>query len=49
MARHVIGNAFIEVHVAAPLEVCEERDPKGLYVKARQGQIPGFHRHICAL
>ncbi|MFQ5746579.1 MAG: adenylyl-sulfate kinase [Gemmatimonadota bacterium] len=33
---------FIEVHVAAPLEVCEERDPKGLYVKARAGEIPNF-------
>ncbi len=33
---------FIEVHVTAPLEVCEERDPKGLYKKARTGEIPQF-------
>jgi adenylylsulfate kinase len=33
---------FIEVFVDAPLEVCEQRDPKGLYQKARSGQIKGF-------
>ena len=33
---------FIEVHVNAPLEVCEERDPKGLYAKARSGEIENF-------
>ena len=33
---------FIEVHVHAPLEVCEARDPKGLYKKARAGQLPRF-------
>ncbi|MFO7588440.1 MAG: adenylyl-sulfate kinase [Gemmatimonadota bacterium] len=33
---------FMEVHVHAPLEVCEERDPKGLYRKARAGEIPEF-------
>jgi bifunctional enzyme CysN/CysC len=33
---------FIEVHLATPLEVCEERDPKGLYRKARGGEIPNF-------
>ncbi len=33
---------FIEVFVDAPLEVCEERDPKGLYKKARAGQIKDF-------
>lgn len=33
---------FLEVFVSAPLSVCEERDPKGLYKKARQGQIPNF-------
>ncbi len=33
---------FIEVYVKAPLEVCEERDPKGLYEKARKGIIPEF-------
>ncbi|MEM0983839.1 MAG: adenylyl-sulfate kinase [Planctomycetota bacterium] len=33
---------FIEVFVDTPLEVCEERDPKGLYKKARAGEIKGF-------
>jgi adenylylsulfate kinase len=33
---------FIEVFVEAPLEICEERDPKGLYKKARAGEIPEF-------
>lgn len=28
--------------MAAPLEVCEARDPKGLYARARSGQLPGF-------
>ncbi|MFN2337939.1 MAG: bifunctional sulfate adenylyltransferase/adenylylsulfate kinase [Gammaproteobacteria bacterium] len=34
--------AFIEIHVATPLEVCEARDRKGLYAKARRGEIPEF-------
>lgn len=33
---------FIEVHLSTPLAVCEERDPKGLYRKARRGEIPNF-------
>lgn len=33
---------FVEVFVDAPLEVCEARDPKGLYKKARAGEIKGF-------
>lgn len=33
---------FVEIHVQAPLEVCESRDPKGLYKKARAGEIKGF-------
>ena len=33
---------FLEVHMSAPLSVCEERDPKGLYKKARAGEITGF-------
>ncbi|KZZ68022.1 adenylyl-sulfate kinase [Oleiphilus sp. HI0130] len=33
---------FIEVYVATDLSVCEDRDPKGLYKKARQGQIKNF-------
>ena len=33
---------FIEVFIDTPLEICEQRDPKGLYVKARKGEIPDF-------
>ncbi len=33
---------FIEIYVRCPLDVCEQRDPKGLYRKARAGQIPEF-------
>lgn len=33
---------FYEIHVATPLAVCEQRDPKGLYRKARRGEIKGF-------
>jgi adenylylsulfate kinase-like enzyme len=36
------GNDFVEVFVDAPLEVCEQRDPKQLYKKARAGQIKEF-------
>ena len=36
------GGAFFLVHVATPLEECERRDRKGLYAKARGGQIPDF-------
>ncbi len=39
--RQKIGR-FIEVFVDAPLSVCEERDPKGLYRKARRGELKGF-------
>ncbi|MHB8473044.1 MAG: bifunctional sulfate adenylyltransferase/adenylylsulfate kinase [Gammaproteobacteria bacterium] len=34
--------AFIEIHVATPLDICESRDRKGLYAKARKGIIPEF-------
>jgi adenylyl-sulfate kinase len=33
---------FVEVHVAAPVQICAERDPKGLYAKALSGQLPHF-------
>jgi adenylylsulfate kinase len=33
---------FVEVHVAAPLDICAQRDPKGLYAKALAGEIPNF-------
>ncbi len=43
MAKAIIGpDDFLEVFVDAPLEVCEQRDVKGLYKKARAGQIPNF-------
>lgn len=43
MARDLIGKVnFIEVFVDTPLEVCEQRDPKGLYKKARRGEIPNM-------
>ena len=42
IAREIIGDGFIEVHVKADLEVCEKRDPKGLYKKARAGEIKNF-------
>ena len=41
--RDVVGDDdFLEVYVDAPLAVCESRDPKGLYKKARTGEIPEF-------
>ncbi len=43
MAIDIIGKEnFIEVYVNAPLEVCEQRDVKGLYKKARKGEIKNF-------
>jgi len=43
MARELIGEEnFIEVFVDTPLAVCEQRDPKGLYKKARNGQLPNM-------
>lgn len=39
-AKEMIGpDRFVETYIKAPLEVCEERDPKGLYAKARRGEI----------
>jgi adenylylsulfate kinase len=43
MARGIIGrDDFIEIYVNAPLKVCEERDVKGLYSRARRGEIKDF-------
>jgi adenylylsulfate kinase len=43
MAQEIIGaEDFVEIYVNAPLEVCEARDVKGLYRKARAGEIKGF-------
>ncbi|KRR16808.1 NodQ bifunctional enzyme [Bradyrhizobium lablabi] len=41
-ARRIADTMFREVHVAAPAEVCESRDPKGHYAKARSGALPSF-------
>jgi adenylylsulfate kinase len=41
-ARKKMGERFIEIYTEAPLEVCEERDVKGLYAKARAGEIKEF-------
>jgi adenylylsulfate kinase len=42
-ALHEAGQMpFIEVHVNTPIDTCEQRDPKGLYKKARAGQLKGF-------
>lgn len=42
-ARAIIGAEFFrEIYVSTPLAICEQRDPKGLYQKARQGQLPEF-------
>jgi sulfate adenylyltransferase len=42
-ARKMVGeDHFIEIHVNTPLEVCEQRDIKGLYARARRGEIKGF-------
>ena len=43
LAREIIGEEdFREVFVSAPLEVCEQRDVKGLYAKARRGEVKAF-------
>ncbi len=43
MAREVLApNRFVEVFVDTPLDICETRDPKGLYAKARAGELADF-------
>jgi sulfate adenylyltransferase len=43
-ARQLVGKhgRFVLVHLSTPLEVCEQRDVKGLYARARAGDLPGF-------
>lgn len=41
-ARLAAGDSFHEIYVKADLETCESRDPKGLYERARRGEIPDF-------
>lgn len=40
--RELLGKDFIEIYIDCPLEVCEKRDPKGIYKKARAGEIKHF-------
>ena len=40
--RELLGEEFVEVFVNCPLEVCEQRDVKGLYKKARKGELKNF-------
>ena len=42
MTKELLGNDYLEIYVNSPLEVCEQRDVKGLYKKARSGQIKNF-------
>lgn len=42
MARNLIGGDFTEIFVDCPVEICQERDPKGLYKKAQNGEIKNF-------
>jgi len=42
-AVHEISNTpFFEIHIATPLDVCQERDPKGLYAKSQKGEVKGL-------
>ena len=41
-AHAAAGLTFVEVHLATPLEECERRDPKGLYARARAGELQGL-------
>jgi bifunctional enzyme CysN/CysC len=40
--HEAVGLRFVEVFVDTPLELCEARDPKGLYARARAGELVGF-------
>ncbi|MBL7805252.1 MAG: adenylyl-sulfate kinase [Saprospiraceae bacterium] len=43
LAQSIIGaEDFLEIYVSTPLDICEQRDVKGLYQKAREGALPGF-------
>jgi adenylylsulfate kinase-like enzyme len=43
MVRELVdAGEFIEIHVDTPLEICKERDPKGLYARALEGKIKNF-------
>lgn len=40
--RNMVGENFVEIYVSTPLEICERRDAKGMYEKARRGEIKNF-------
>ncbi len=42
MAKEIIKDKYLDVFIDCPLEICEQRDVKGLYAKARKGLIPDF-------
>ncbi len=43
LAQEIVGtDRFFEIHVSTPIEICEARDPKGMYKRARAGEIQGF-------
>ncbi|NJN27482.1 MAG: adenylyl-sulfate kinase [Cyclobacteriaceae bacterium] len=42
LAKKIIGDSYVEVFINCPIEVCEQRDVKGLYKKARAGEIRNF-------
>lgn len=42
MASGILGDLYTEIHINCPVEVCEKRDVKGLYAKARRGEIKNF-------
>lgn len=42
LARAVVGNGFCETYISTPLEICRQRDPKGMYARAQQWQMTQF-------
>jgi adenylyl-sulfate kinase len=43
LAKNIVGDDnFIEIYISTPIDFCEKRDPKGMYKKARLGEIEGF-------
>jgi adenylylsulfate kinase len=42
LAREVVGEDFVEVYVKSDYETCASRDPKGLYAKAKKGEVKQF-------
>ena len=42
LVREIVGDDYLEVYIEADLQTCEARDPKGLYQRARKGEIPEF-------